>query len=189
MGCEFDGRPATPVPHVIIPFPNCHMFSYISAPITLFLASSSALFRCSTASLLVLGRSRCESLTSVLLGDHEDVVHVGSWEAFPAGGDSRVLRASTYWRRAEPLRNMEIVGLEGDVDASLIVLPASSSHLSDTNLSSFTPLAALALYVGIFRFPEMRTLMRWDAGGTFCEMEEETKGIYHLRLTNKLLEI
>jgi hypothetical protein len=84
---------------------------------------------------------------------------------------------------------MEIVGLEGDVDASLIVLPASSSHLSDTNLSSFTPLAALALYVGIFRFPEMRTLMRWDAGGTFCEMEEETKGIYHLRLTNKLLEI
>ena len=67
--------------------------------------------------LLVLGKG-ARNLTNVLLEDNEDVVHVGSWEPCSAGGESKVLRASTDWRRGEPLRNVEIVGLEGDVDVS-----------------------------------------------------------------------
>jgi hypothetical protein len=61
-------------------------------------------------------------LTSVLLEDNEDVVQIGSWEACSSEGESRVLRASTDWRRDEPLRNVEIVGLEGDVDVSVPLL-------------------------------------------------------------------
>jgi len=36
-------------------------------------------------------------------------------------GKSRVLRASTDWRRGEPLRNVEIVALDGDLDPTTII--------------------------------------------------------------------
>lgn len=51
--------------------------------------------------------------------DNEDVVHVGSWEVCPTGDESKVLIAFADWRRGEPLRNVEIAGLEGDVDVSV----------------------------------------------------------------------
>lgn len=73
------------------------------------------------------------------------VVHHWVGEPFPSGGESRVLRAPTDWRRGEQLRNMRSLD---SIDVTV-----SSPHSNDTNPSSLTLRIVLALCLWIFPNP------------------------------------
>ena len=90
------------------------------------------------------------------------VVHHWVGEPFPSGGESRVLRAPTDWRRGEQLRNMRSLD---SIDVTV-----SSPHSNDTNPSSLTLRIVLALSLWIFPNPR-----RWCAHAALAVPKNKNK--------------